>query len=212
MRALISWIKSTESFNYTFSTSVELDESGDISLATDVSGGKYYEVRIVNQIDHPIELHISSSDLTVDGLPLKLHYTILGNNQTQVFPEDLKNTAIEFTSDPVTGNSQFSVDYDMTLDLQPGDVLEANRDLRNKALFEVVDFEYIYGNFTNKQHIVSDSIRINQKLSELYDKVNVLTVTFTAHNNFGIPLSFPTFMGRTNRSQFEFMLILTRNL
>ena len=49
---------------------------------------------------------------------LKLHYTTR-SNQTQVFPENLKNTAIEFTSDPVTGNSQFSVDYDMTLDLQP---------------------------------------------------------------------------------------------
>ena len=199
-----------ESFNYTFSTSVELDESDDVSLEKMFLEESIIKLEFINQIEHPIELHISSSDLTVDGLPLKLHYTILGNNQTQVFPENLKNTAIEFTSDPVTGNSQFSVDYDMTLDLQPGDVLEANRDLRYKALFEVVDFEYIYGNFTNKQHIVSDSIRINQKLSELYDKVNVVDpkLTFTAHNGFGIPLSFSydLFGTRTDGSQFEFVL------
>lgn len=203
-------LNQVESFNYTFSTSVELDESDNISLEKMFLEESIIKLEFINQIEHPIELHISSSDLTVDGLPLKLHYTILGNNQTQVFPENLKNTAIEFTSDPVTGNSQFSVDYDMTLDLQPGDVLEANRDLRYKALFEVVDFEYIYGNFTNKQHIVSDSIRINQKLSELYDKVNVVDpkLTFTAHNGFGIPLSFSydLFGTRTDGSQFEFVL------
>lgn len=198
-----------ESFSYTFSTSVELDESDDVSLEKMFLEESIIKLEFINQIEHPIELHISSSDLTVDGLPLKLHYTILGNNQTQVFPEDLKNTAIEFTSDPVTGNSQFSVDYDMTLDLQPGDVLEANRDLRYKALFEVVDFEYIYGNFTTKQHIVSDSIRINQKLTDLYDKISVADpkLTFTAHNGFGIPLSFSynLFGKRTDGSQFQFV-------
>ena len=203
-------LNQAESFNYTFSTSVELDESGDISLEKMLLEESIMKLEFVNQIDLPIELHISSGDLTVDGLPLQLHYTILGNNQTQVFSEDLKNTAIEFTSDPVTGNSQFSIDYDLTLNLQPGDMLEANRDLRYKALFEVVDFEYVYGNFTLKQHMVSDSIRIEQKLSELYDKVNVVDpkLTFTAHNGFGIPLSFSydLFGTRTDGSQFEFVL------
>ena len=97
----------------------------------------------------------------------------------------------------------------MTLDLKPGDILEANRDLSYKALFEVVDFEYVYGKFTTKQFIVSDSIRINQKLSELYDKVNFVDpkLTFTAHNGFGIPLSFSydSFGKRTDGSQFEFV-------
>jgi hypothetical protein len=202
-------LNQAESFNYTFSTSVELDESGDILLEKMFLEESIMKLEFVNQIDLPLELHISSGDLTVDGLPLQLHYTIFRNNQTQVFPEDLKNTAIEFTSDPITGNSQFSIDYDLTLDLQPGDVLEANRDLSYKALFEVVDFEYVYGNFTNKQHIVSDSIRINEKLSELYDKVNVVDpkLTFTAHNGFGIPLSFSydLFGTRTDGSQFEFV-------
>ena len=203
-------LNQAKSFNYTFSASVELDESGDISLTQMYLEESIMDLEFVNQIDHPIELHISSGDLTVDGLPLQLHYTIIGNDQTQVFSEDLKNTQIEFTSDPITGISQFSIDYDLTLNLQPSDVLEANRDLRYKALFEVVDFEYVYGNFTNKQHIVSDSIRINEKLSELYDKVNVINpkLTFTAHNGFGIPLSFAydLFGMRTDGSQFEFVL------
>ena len=203
-------LNEAKSFNYTFSTSVELDESGDILLEKMFLEESILQLEFVNQIDHPIELHISSGDLTVDGLPLQLQYIVIENNQTQVFPEDLKNTAIEFTSDPVTGTSQFSIDYDLTLDLQPGDILEANRDLRYKALFEVVDFEYVYGNFTNKQHIVSDSIRINEKLSELYDKVNVVDpkLTFTAHNGFGIPLSFSydLFGTRIDGSQFEFVL------
>ena len=202
-------LNQAKSFNYTFSTAIQFDESDDISLEKMFLEESIMKLEFINQIDHPIELHISSGDLTVDGLPLQLHYTILRNNQTQVFPEDLKNTDIEFTSDPVTGNSQFSIDYDLTLDLQPGDMLEANRDLRYKALFEVVDFEYVYGNFTNKQHIVSDSIRINQKLSELYDKVNVVDpkLSFTAHNGFGIPLSFSydLFGKRTDGSQLEFV-------
>ena len=104
------------------------------------------KLEFVNEIDHTIELHISSDDLTVDGLPLQLHYTVLGNNQTQVFSEDLKNTAIEFTKDPVTGSSQFSIDYDLTIDLQQGDILEANRDLHYKALFDVVDMETLLPN------------------------------------------------------------------
>lgn len=203
-------LNQAESFNYTFSTSVELDESGDILLEKMFLEESIMKLEFVNQIDLPLELHISSGDLTVDGSPLQLHYTILGNNQTQVFSEDLKNTAIEFTSDPATGNRQFSIDYDLTLNLQPGDVLEANRDLSYKALFEVVDFEYVYGNFTPKQHMVSDSIRIDQKLSELYNKVNVVDpkLTFTAHNGFGIPLSFSydLFGKRTDGSQFEFVL------
>lgn len=203
-------LNQAESFNYTFSTSIELDESGDILLEKMFLEESIMKLEFVNQIDLPIELHISSGDLTVDGLPLQLHYTILGNNQTQVFSEDLKNTAIEFTSDPATGNRQFSIDYDLTLNLQPGDMLEANRDIRYTASFEVVDFEYVYGNFTPKQHMVSDSIRIDQKLSELYNKVNVVDpkLTFTAHNGFGIPLSFSydLFGKRTDGSQFEFVL------
>ena len=141
--------------------------------------------------------------------PLQLQYTVLGNDQTQVFSEDLKNTAIEFTSDPATGNSQFFIDYNLTLNLQPGDILEANRDIQYKALFEVVDFGYVYGNFIPKQHVVMDSIVINQKLSELYDKTRIIDpkLTFTAHNGFGIPLSFSydLFGKRTNGSQFEFV-------
>ena len=198
-----------QSFNYSFSTSIELDESGDISLAQMYLEESIMKLEFVNEIDHTIELHINSDDLTVDGLPLQLHYTVLGNNQTQVFSEDLNNTGIEFTTDPVTGSSQFSIDYDLTLDLQQGDILEANRDLHYKALFEVVDFEYVYGNFTNKQHIVSDSIRINQKLTDLYDKISAADpkLTFTAHNGFGIPLSFSynLFGKRTDGSQFQFV-------
>ena len=203
-------LNQAQSFNYSFSRSTELDESGDISLAQMYLEESIMKLEFVNEIDHNIELHITSSDLNVDGLPLQLHYTILGNNQTQVFSEDLKNTGIEFTTDPVTGSSQFSIDYDMTLDLQPGDILEANRDLRYKALFEVVDFEYVYGNFTTKQHIVSDSISINQKLTDLYDKVSVADpkLTFTAHNGFGIPLSFSydLFGKRSDGSQIQFVL------
>ena len=203
-------LNQANSFNYTFSTSIELDESGDLSLTQMFLEESILELEFVNQIDHPIELLISSDDLTIDGQPLQLRYTILGDNQTQVFSEDFKNTAIEFTSDSVTGNSQFSIDYDLTLDLQPGDMLEANRDLRYKALFEVVDFEYVYGKFTPTQHMVTDSIRVNQKLSELYDKVGIADpkLTFTAHNGFGIPLSFSydLFGKRTDGSQFEFVL------
>ena len=203
-------LNQAESFNYTFSTSVQLDESGDISITQMFLEESVIELELVNQIDHPIELLISSDDLTLDGQPLQLQYTILGDNQTQVFSEDLMNTAIEFTSDPATGNSQFSIDYNLTLNLQPGDILEANRDIQYKTLFEVVDFEYVYGNFTPTQHMVTDSIRINQKLSELYDKVNVIDpkLTFTAHNGFGIPLSFSygLFGTRTDGSQFEFVL------
>jgi hypothetical protein len=203
-------LNQAESFNYTFSTSVELDESGDILLEKMFLEESIIKLEFVNQIDLPLELHISSGDLTVDVSPLQLHYTILGNNQTQAFSEDLKNTAIEFTSDPATGNRQFSIDYDLTLNLQPGDMLEANRDIRYTASFEVVDFEYVYGNFTPKQHMVSDSIRIDQKLSELYNKLNVVDpkLTFTAHNGFGIPLSFSydLFGKRTDGSQFEFVL------
>jgi hypothetical protein len=202
-------LNQAESFNYTFSASVELDESGDISLTQMFLEESILKLEFINQIDHPIELIISSDNLTVGGLPLQLHYTILGNNQTQVFSEDLKNTAIEFTSDPVTGNSQFSIDYDLTLDLQPGDMLEANRDIQYIASFEVVDFEYVYGNFTPTQHMVTDSIQIDQKLSELYDKTRIIDpkLTFTTHNGFGIPLSFSydLFGKRTNGSQFEFV-------
>ena len=202
-------LNQAKSYNYTFSTSVELDESGDILLEKMFLEESVLELEFVNQIDHPIELHISSGDLTVDGQPLQLQYTVLGNDQTQVFSEELNNTLIEFTVDPVTDNSQFSIDYNLTLNLQPGDMLEANREIRYKALFEVVDFEYVYGTLTPKQHIVADSVMINQKLSELYDKVNVVDpkLIFTAHNGFGIPLSFSydLFGTRNDGSQLEFV-------
>lgn len=202
-------LNQAKSFNYTFSTVIDLDEGDDISLAQMYLEESIMELEFVNQINHPIELLISSDDLTVDGQPLQLQYTVLGNDQTQVFPEDLNNTLIEFTLDPATGINQFSIDYDLTLDLRPGDMLEANRDLRYKALFEVVDFEYVYGNFTPTQHMVLDSITINQKLSELYDKVNVVDpkLTFTAHNGFGIPLKFSyhAIGKRNNGSEFEFV-------
>lgn len=202
-------INQAESFNYTFSTAIQLDESGDISLVQMYLEESILKLELVNQIEHILELNIRSNDLTVDGQPLQLQYTVLGNDQTQVFSDNLKNTGIEFTSDPATGSSQFSIDYDLTLNLQPGDILEANRDLQYKALFEVVDFEYVYGNFTPKQHMVTDSIRINEKLSELYDKVNIVgpKLVFTSHNGFGIPLSFSfdAFGKRNDGSQIEFV-------
>ena len=102
-------LNQAKSFNYTFSTSVDLDESDDISLAHMYLEEGIMDLEFVNQIDHPIELHISSGDLTVDGLPLQLHYTIIGNDQTQVFSEDLKNTAIEFTSDPTRAVANFQL-------------------------------------------------------------------------------------------------------
>ena len=167
------------------------------------------DLEFVNQIGHPIELNISSSELIVDGQPLQLQYIIFGNGQTQVFSEDFKNTAIEFTSDPATGNSQFSIDYDLTLNLQSDDILEANRDIRYKTSFEVVDFEYVYGNISPKQHMVTDSISINQKLSELYDKASIVDpkLVFTTHNSFGFPLSFSfdAFGKRNDGSQLEFV-------
>ena len=209
-------LNQAKSFNYTFSTSVELDESDDISVAQMFLEESIMKLEFVNQIDHPIELHISSDDLTLDGLPLQLHYTVLGNNQTQVFSEGLKNTGIEFTSDPATGKSQFFIDYDLTLNLQSGDILEANRDIQYKALFEVVDFDYVYGNFIPKQHVVMDSILINKKLSELYDKTRIIDpkLTFVAHNGFGIPLSFSydLFGKRTDGSQFEFVFDIDTQL
>ena len=202
-------LNQTENFNYTFSTAIQLDESDDISLAQMYLEESIMDLEFVNQIEYPVELLITSNDLTVDGQPLQLQYTILGNDQTQVFSEDLKNTRIEFTSDPTTGSSQFSIDYDLTLNLQPGDILSANRDIRYKASFEVIDFEYVYGDFTSKQQMVTDSIRINQKLSEWYDKVSVVDpkLTFTAHNGFGVPLefSYDTFGKRNDGSDFEFV-------
>ncbi|MDG1684439.1 MAG: hypothetical protein P8H63_00175 [Flavobacteriaceae bacterium] len=198
-----------KSFNYTFSTAINLDEGDDVSLAQMYLKESIMKLEFVNQIDHPIELLISSDDMTVDDQPLQLQYTVLKNNQTQIFQEDLNNTLIEFTLDPATDISQISIGYDLTLDLQPGDILEANRDLRYKALFEVVDFEYLYGNLTPTQHMVSDSTLISQKLSELYDKVNVVDpkLTFTAHNGFGIPLkfSYDAIGKRNNGSEFEFV-------
>ena len=202
-------LNQSKSFDYTFSTYVEIDESDDVIFDQMYLEESIIKLEFFNQIDHPVEINISSDDLTINGQPLQLQYTVIENNQTQVFSEDLNNALIEFTPDQTTGISKFSIDFHLTLDLKPGDILEANRDLSYKALFEVVDFEYVYGNFTTKQFIVSDSIRINQKLSELYNKVNVVDpkLTFTAHNGFGIPLSFShdSFGNRTDGSQFEFV-------
>ena len=202
-------LNKSKSFNYTFSTYVEIDESDDVLLDQMYLEGSIMKLEFFNQIDHPVEINISSDDLTINGQPLQLQYIVIENNLTQVFSEDLNNALIEFTPDQTTGISKFSIDFHLTLDLKPGDILEANRDLSYKALFEVVDFEYVYGKFTTKQFIVSDSIRINQKLSELYDKVNFVDpkLTFTAHNGFGIPLSlsYDSFGKRTDGSQFEFV-------
>lgn len=202
-------LNKSKSFNYTFSTYVEIDESDDVLLDQMYLEGSIMKLEFFNQIDHPVEINISSDDLTINGQPLQLQYIVIENNLTQVFSEDLNNALIEFTTDQTTGISKFSIDFHLTLDLKPGDILEANRDLSYKALFEVVDFEYVYGKFTTKQFIVSDSIRINQKLSELYDKVNFVDpkLTFTAHNGFGIPLSlsYDSFGKRTDGSQFEFV-------
>ena len=202
-------LNKSKSFNYTFSTYVEIDESDDILLDQIYLEESIMKLEFFNQIDHPVELNISSDDLTINGQPLQLHYTVIENNQTQVFSEDLNNALLNLLQIKQQAISQFSIDFHLTLDLKPGDILEANRDLSYKALFEVVDFEYVYGKFTTKQFIVSDSIRINQKLSELYDKVNFVDpkLTFTAHNGFGIPLSFSydSFGKRTDGSQFEFV-------
>ena len=78
-------LNQAQSFNYSFSTLIELDESGDISLAQMYLEESIMKLEFVNEIDHTIELHINSDDLTIDGLPLQLHYIVIENNQTQGF-------------------------------------------------------------------------------------------------------------------------------
>lgn len=202
-------LNQSESFNYAFSNDIELDDDDGISHVQIFLEKGLMDLEFLNQIGHPVELNISSDELTVDGDPLQLQHTVLGNGQIQVFSEELINTSIEFTTNPATGNSQFSLDFDLTLNLQQGDILESNRDIRYKTSFEVVDFKYEYGNFPPKQHMVTDSILINQNLSDLYNKASIVDpkLVFTAHNSFGFPLSFSfdAFGKRNDGSQIEFV-------
>ena len=165
------------------------------------------KLEFVNQIDHPIELLISSDDLTVDGQPFNYNIQSLETVKHSSF-RGFKHKYWIFI-DPATGNSQFSIDYDLTLDLQPGDMkptVISNIKLHLRLLILSMQGTLL---------LTTHGFWFNQltKTSELYDKVNVIDpkLTFT-HNGFGIPLSFSydLFGTRTNGLNSNLCLILTR--
>lgn len=198
-----------ESFTYNFSEAIQIDERDDVLFTQMYLDKATIELRLVNEIQLPAQLEVSSNDVTVNDQRFQEQYAVFENNQTQVYVEDLDNTNLDFVINPATGKSEFLMDFELVLDLLPGDKLYANQDVHYKVLFEIVEFEYAYGNFVVKEHMVADSFQFNQELSDLYDKVGVADpkLEFVAHNGFGIPLllSYDLTVKRNSGDEFEFV-------
>lgn len=198
-----------ESFTYNFSEAIQIDERDDVLFTQMYLDKATIELRLVNEIQLPAQLEVSSNDVTVNDQRFQEQYAVFENNQTQVYVEDLDNTNLDFVINPATGKSEFLMDFELVLDLLPGDKLYANQDVHYKVSFEIVEFEYAYGNFVVKEHMVADSFQFNQELSDLYDKVGVADpkLEFVAHNGFGIPLllSYDLTVKRNSGDEFEFV-------
>ena len=202
-------LNEAESFTYNFSDAIQINESDDILFTQMFLEKAKFELGLVNEIQFPAELDVSSNDVTVDDQRFQQKYAVFENTQTQVFVEDLDNTNLDFVINPETGESEFLMDFELILNLQPGDQLDANQDIHYNVSFEIVEFEHAHGNFVAKEHLVADSFQINQELSDLYDRVGVADpkLQFVAHNGFGVPfsLSYDLTVKRNSGEEFDFV-------
>lgn len=198
-----------ESFTYNFSEAIQIDESDDVLFTQMYLDKATFELGLVNEIQFPAQLEVSSNDVTVNDQRFQEQYAVFENNQTQVFVEDLDNTNLDFVINPETGKSEFLMDFEFVLNLLPGDKLDANQDVHYNVSFEIVEFEHAHGNFLAKEHMVADSFQFNQELSDLYDKVGVADpkLEFVAHNGFGVPfsLSYDVIVKRNSGDEFKFV-------
>lgn len=202
-------LSEAESFTYNFSEAIQIDESDDVLFTQMYLDKATFELGLVNEIQFPAQLEVSSNDVTVNDQRFQEQYAVFENNQTQVFVEDLDNTNLDFVINPETGKSEFLMDFEFVLNLLPGDKLDANQDVHYNVSFEIVEFEHAHGNFLAKEHMVADSFQFNQELSDLYDKVGVADpkLEFVAHNGFGVPfsLSYDVIVKRNSGDEFKFV-------
>ena len=202
-------LSEAESFTYNFSEAIQIDESDDVLFTQMYLDKATFELGLVNEIQFPAQLEVSSNDVTVNDQRFQEQYAVFENNQTQVFVEDLDNTNLDFVINPETGKSEFLMDFELVLNLLPGDKLDANQDVHYNVSFEIVEFEHAHGNFLAKEHMVADSFQFNQELSDLYDKVGVADpkLEFVAHNGFGVPfsLSYDVIVKRNSGDEFKFV-------
>ena len=201
-----------KTFSYFFSFPFTLDKGSDSSIRQIFFDKNLLQFEVENEIGHPLDLSISSDQATIDGQPFALTYDILDSNQSQQFSDELINMLIDLTPDSTTGYSQYMLDFEINLNLQPGDVLEADREIRFSGSFDDIDLKHVLGNFGVMNKNVSDSIVIDDKLSRLYDKVKLVNpkLDFRAHNSFGIPMSFTANVLGTRKdgSQIEFSSLM----
>ena len=202
-------LSEAESFTYNFSEAIQIDESDDVLFTQMYLDKATFELGLVNEIQFPAQLEVSSNDVTVNDQRFQEQYAVFENNQTQVFVEDLDNTNLDFVINPETGKCEFLMDFELVLNLLPGDKLDANQDVHYNVSFEIVEFEHAHGNFLAKEHMVADSFQFNQELSDLYDKVGVADpkLEFVAHNGFGVPfsLSYDVIVKRNSGDEFKFV-------
>ena len=198
-----------ETFTYNFSEAIQIDERDDVLFTQLYLDKATFELRLVNEIQFPAQLEVSSNDVTVNDQRFQEQYAVFENNQTQVFTEDLDNTNLDFVINPETGKSEFLMDFELILNLLPGDKLDANHDVHYNVSFEIVEFEHAHGNFLAEEHMVADSFQFNQELSDLYDKVGVADpkLEFVAHNGFGVPFSlyYDVIVKRNSGDEFKFV-------
>jgi len=201
-----------KTFNYSFSFPFTIDKGSGRSIRQIILDKNLFQFEVENEIGHPLDLLISSDQSTIDGQPFALTYDILDSNQSQQFSDELINMLIDLTPDSTTGYSQYMLDFEINLNLQPGDVLEADREIRFSGSFDDIDLKHVLGNFGVMNKNVSDSIVIDDKLSRLYDKVKLVNpkLDFRAHNSFGIPMSFTANVLGTRKdgSQIEFSSLM----
>ena len=136
-----------ETFTYNFSEAIQIDERDDVLFTQLYLDKATFELRLVNEIQFPAQLEVSSNDVTVNDQRFQEQYAVFENNQTQVFTEDLDNTNLDFVINPETGKSEFLMDFELILNLLPGDKLDANHDVHYNVSFEIVEFEYAMETF-----------------------------------------------------------------
>jgi hypothetical protein len=149
-----------------------------------------FELLVEHEFNTETELAVSSTEASVQNAPFERTYTVTSAATPQSFNWNLEDLELNF--DNSSGNSSFTLNYRLALNLEPGSVVEANKNIQLSGSFKDLELAHAYGDFGVSTSDFTEEIELSEDLSDYFDKVTWFEpkIDLLMYSTVGIPASY----------------------